>query len=76
MNSTPMLDPFVVKQFERLHRYSFSRTELDYARDNDGQIIVMIDGRTHYLRFPMLKFPHDMLTTDEENRIERGIFDE
>lgn len=71
-----MLDPFAVKQFERTHRYHFSRTELDYARDNGGQIVVLIKGHTHYLRFPILKYPHDMLTTDEENRIERGLFDE
>lgn len=75
-NTTPMLDPFDVMSVQRSLRHTFTREQLDEARHNDGNLSCVIRYQIHHIYFKTLVFPDDLLTTEQEAKIERSVFDE
>lgn len=70
-----LIDMFAVKQLERVYKIKITQDQIEEARMNDGEVKLRIDGRNHYIKLPLLKFPHDLLSADALSKCESGLHD-
>lgn len=51
-----IVDIIAMKQIEKELSYKFSYSEIDAAKNNEGEITIKIKGRSYYIILPVIDF--------------------